>query len=343
METFQVFLLHISDLLLSLLVLSLCSLTLIFGYFPGYKSAPCIVHFENVSSTSIVISVSDNAVNIKAVLLGYKLWHRRTSDPSYACAPSGTVCDVKATFKISNLLPLTEYTFKVVLFTAEGDLMHSEARCCTKGIEEMKPPFKIYSAMDVVVINTMNEGTSRQTDRTFDMNYRIDELENGSKSQDADYSNGFLSASDARTHFVSSILRNGAVNGSYSQIDDDDSTKDIIDCNQAPQGWAMQIHSKKRQREVFEGFTYSNVQSMLNYDAEAEFKTFEFSVKVIRWLECEGHLKEEFRMKFLTWYTLRATKHEKRVVSVFIGTLGDDPISLAGQLVDAFEDIVHGR
>jgi hypothetical protein len=107
----------------------------------------------------------------------------------------------------------------------------------------------------------------------------------------------------------------------------------------------MQIHTQNRQhRRVFEGLMYSGMQSARDRDAEAELEAFEFSVKVIRWLECEGHLRGEFRMKFLTWYTLRATEHEKEVVSVFISTLGDDPISLARQLVDAFEDIiVEGR
>lgn len=72
-------------------------------------------------------------------------------------------------------------------------------------------------------------------------------------------------------------------------------------------------------------------------------KSYEFCVKIIRWLECEGHLKADFRMKFLTWFSLRASDHEKRVVGVFIDTLQDSPASLAGQLMDTFSEIISSK
>ncbi|ONK59874.1 uncharacterized protein A4U43_C08F11850 [Asparagus officinalis] len=67
---------------------------------------------------------------------------------------------------------------------------------------------------------------------------------------------------------------------------------------------------------------------------------YEYCVKVIRWLECTGHIENDFRMKFLTWFSLRSTEQERRVVITFIRTLVDDPSSLAGQLVDSFSEIV---
>ncbi|XP_052199288.1 VIN3-like protein 2 isoform X2 [Diospyros lotus] len=72
-------------------------------------------------------------------------------------------------------------------------------------------------------------------------------------------------------------------------------------------------------------------------------RDFEYCVKVIRWLECEGHMETNFRQKFLTWYSLRATPQEVRVVKVFVDTLIDDPASLAGQLVDTFSDAISSR
>lgn len=69
-------------------------------------------------------------------------------------------------------------------------------------------------------------------------------------------------------------------------------------------------------------------------------RDFEFYVKVVRWLECEGHIEKNFRQKFLTWYTLRATPQEVRVVKVFVDTFLEDPASLAGQLVDTFSDSI---
>lgn len=66
----------------------------------------------------------------------------------------------------------------------------------------------------------------------------------------------------------------------------------------------------------------------------------ELYVKVMRWLEYKGHIEKSFRQKFLTWYSLRATPQEARVVKAFVNVLMDDPASLAEQLLDAFGDIV---
>lgn len=65
---------------------------------------------------------------------------------------------------------------------------------------------------------------------------------------------------------------------------------------------------------------------------------YEYSVRVIRKLEHDGHLEADFRVKFLTWFSLKASTQERRVVSVFIDTFIDDPPSLAGQLLDTFMD-----
>ncbi|KAL3504877.1 hypothetical protein ACH5RR_034718 [Cinchona calisaya] len=65
---------------------------------------------------------------------------------------------------------------------------------------------------------------------------------------------------------------------------------------------------------------------------------YEYAVRVIRKLEDEGLLESDFRVKFLTWFSLKATVQEKRVVGVYIDTFVDDPSSLAGQLLDTFKD-----
>lgn len=72
-------------------------------------------------------------------------------------------------------------------------------------------------------------------------------------------------------------------------------------------------------------------------------ENFEYCVKIIRWLECEGHINQDFRLKLLTWFSLRSTDQERRVVNTFIQTLIDDPSSLAGQLVDSFSDIISSK
>ncbi|XP_072952913.1 VIN3-like protein 2 isoform X1 [Typha angustifolia] len=70
---------------------------------------------------------------------------------------------------------------------------------------------------------------------------------------------------------------------------------------------------------------------------------YEYCVKVIRWLERESYIETNFRVKFLTWFSLRANPQEQRVVSVYVDTLIDDPASLAGQLVDTFSEAIYGK
>ncbi|KAI3827792.1 hypothetical protein L1987_01876 [Smallanthus sonchifolius] len=74
---------------------------------------------------------------------------------------------------------------------------------------------------------------------------------------------------------------------------------------------------------------------------EAQDRDFGYYVKVIRWLECKQHIDTDFRQKFLTWYSLRATPQE--VIVVFVDTLMEDPAFHAGQLVDAFSEVITSK
>ncbi|GAB4838246.1 hypothetical protein Ancab_027775 [Ancistrocladus abbreviatus] len=91
---------------------------------------------------------------------------------------------------------------------------------------------------------------------------------------------------------------------------------------------------KKRSRESMDEECNRN---------DASTADFEKYVKVIRWLECKGHIDKSFRQKFLTWYSMRATPQEQRVVKVFVENLSDDLASLAEQLIDTFEDVVSSK
>ncbi|KAM0912549.1 hypothetical protein ACQ4PT_012713 [Festuca glaucescens] len=76
---------------------------------------------------------------------------------------------------------------------------------------------------------------------------------------------------------------------------------------------------------------------------QTDESAYVFCVKVIRWLEYEGHIEANFRVKFLTWLSLRATRREKKIVSVFVDTFIDDPASLAGQLSDTFSEAIYSK
>ncbi|XP_076910469.1 VIN3-like protein 2 [Bidens hawaiensis] len=72
-------------------------------------------------------------------------------------------------------------------------------------------------------------------------------------------------------------------------------------------------------------------------------RDFGYYMKVIRWLECKQHIDADFRQKFLTWYSLRASPEEVRVVKVFVDTLMEDPALLAEQLVDTFSEVITSK
>ncbi|KAI4345858.1 hypothetical protein L6164_012947 [Bauhinia variegata] len=80
--------------------------------------------------------------------------------------------------------------------------------------------------------------------------------------------------------------------------------------------------------------------SLLSDGSQSSDRTLADCVKTIRWLEREGYIKREFRLKFLTWFSMRSTEQERRVANTFIHTLMDDPTSLAEQLVDTFSDVI---
>ncbi|WJX58033.1 hypothetical protein P8452_43531 [Trifolium repens] len=76
----------------------------------------------------------------------------------------------------------------------------------------------------------------------------------------------------------------------------------------------------------------------LNCRKRVKENDYEYSVRVVKWLEHRGHIDEIFRVKFLTWFSLKANQQERRVVSAFIDALIDDPASLADQLIHTFTD-----
>ncbi|KAI3751802.1 hypothetical protein L2E82_22893 [Cichorium intybus] len=75
----------------------------------------------------------------------------------------------------------------------------------------------------------------------------------------------------------------------------------------------------------------------------AKKNEYEYAVGVIRELEDGGFLSKDFRVKFLTWFSLKATMQERRIVNVFVDALIDDPRSLGEQLLDTFSDEICGR
>uniref|UniRef100_A0A2P2LEU0 Fibronectin type-III domain-containing protein n=1 Tax=Rhizophora mucronata TaxID=61149 RepID=A0A2P2LEU0_RHIMU len=112
------------------------------------------------------------------------------------------------------------------------------------------------------------------------------------------------------------------------------SNKDLLNRTEKGEGPQDGSASKKRSGESQDEECTENGHSD---------RDFEYYVKVVRWLECEGYIEKNFRQKFLTWYSLRATPQEIRVVKAFVDTFIEDPASLAEQLVDTFSECISNR
>ncbi|CAN1825866.1 Protein VERNALIZATION INSENSITIVE 3 [Linum perenne] len=82
----------------------------------------------------------------------------------------------------------------------------------------------------------------------------------------------------------------------------------------------------------------NEMQDVRGSKIREEESAYEYSVRVIKKLEQERVIEESFRVKFLTWFSLRASAKERRVVNAFVDTLNDHPPNLAEQLKHAFMD-----
>ena len=72
-------------------------------------------------------------------------------------------------------------------------------------------------------------------------------------------------------------------------------------------------------------------------------KDLGYIVRTIRCLEQEGHIDKNFRKRFLTWYSFRATQREAIVVKLFVETFTDDPSSLGQQLMHTFSECILSK
>eukprot|EP00250_Pteridium_aquilinum_P017535 c23678_g2_i1 orf=213-2675(-) len=447
----------------------------------------CTIEFNNVSSSSIVLTVKGGG----ELVTGYRLWHRKACDPTFANNPTCIITANPGRAQISSLQACTEYAFYVVPFSERGIGEPAEARFFTKTAELQLPREECQDGHLITGLNVVNAEEDICISDKLESNFKVRELgkvlhsawaeefqsahvrkgifrgKGGVKSlidrknneekksecmssglnvlsspgadvSNVDNSTCKLSPEKAPSSEVNaSVNLDGGVEESRvtvevelapppnrtlsrrdssvllqeveakgqtirAEVTDLDDTSDpgnshtsqreetealsqvVSDVMQtnAPnelqdvledrrrvrgvestghgESWAVQVRSAGTaigmepqtaimRKRTSEGLGRGDSYGLVNGCGGSvggplcAARNYEFCVKIVRWLECEGYLKEDFRMKFLTWFSLKASEHEKRVVSVFIDTLQDNPASLAGQLVDTFSDIISSK
>ncbi|PSS36254.1 VIN3-like protein [Actinidia chinensis var. chinensis] len=374
----------------------------------GSLPAACKFHFEEMTSSSVVIVLIDLPAASSDDIKGYKLWYCKNRNEAHPKEPICVFPRAQRRILITNLQPCTEYSFRIVSYTEAGDLGHSEAKCFTKSVEIIcKNPNS--ASMNRKKENPQIEGSSDagrdpMTTATIESSsgFKVRDLGkilqlawaqqegcfeglSGIDIEEFCRVNNAIKPNETPNDHLPSVSRGLDLNvASVPDLNEDLTDED----NRCPLGQAVEADNdnvchdigknslarsqgsgnsqsgthgankevpavdsrgepcRKRPASTNEE-THDCNSTMIN---ESPFRianesgnldeNFEYCVKVIRWLECEGHIKLDFRLKLLTWYSLRSTKQERRVVNTFIQTMIDDPSSLAAQLVDSFSDIV---
>jgi hypothetical protein len=333
--------------------------------------AACRFIFEEVKSSSVAIILIELSKESHNDIKGYKLWYGKSRDAIRTKEPVCMFPRTQRRILISNLQPCTEYTFRIISYTDDGDLGHSEAKCFTKSVEIL--PQNPDSVVGIMKANQNDNNTLAEETSTA-KNEPIGDS-SGFKVRDLGKILRLAWQQDLNEEFVPPFEKCCEVT---KEIKPENIGEDPI--HSVPRGLDLNVASVPDLNEELvppfessrdedngcslehgvpdlDSQTWTRGQKRSNeelHDSDSTLvngsdssgcldENFEYCVKIVRWLECEGHLNHEFRLKLLTWFSLRSTKQERRVVNAFVHTLIDDPSSLAGQLVDSFSDIISNK
>ncbi|GAB2291462.1 hypothetical protein Dimus_025717 [Dionaea muscipula] len=306
-------------------------------------TSPNMIRFEDVSATCVTVVLGSNnpPLGNNSVGVGYTLWHHKANDEKGTDEPTCTLFPPETRFVISGLAPATEYAFKVVSFDCAEELSSCEVRLTTSGS----------SRGDIVLLDAKG---SLETERIQSpMTTNCSTLSNPS-SVEEEKTDGQSAVAEESTHGDTGLpvtpcridtLEGGKRGESPAVRVRSQSTavkKELEDGFEQGDKVEVRILPKKRSVESGDDDAECGGGNDDDDDDDSD-EDFEKYVKVIRWLEQESHFEKSFRQKFLTWYTMRATPQEERVVKVFIDTLSDDLASLAEQLVDTFGEVVSSK
>lgn len=294
----------------------------LYPYSVEKKDAPtCTIRFEECLPTSVVI-VLEYEDHLLKDFLGCRLWHR-TSALGYSEQPTFIVLRPEKKFKLENLYPSTEYFCKASLFSSTGILGTAESRWVTPCNPSVSPSKVNRTGSDRDHIRHSPDGSSVTTlDTHAQEKYGI-AVENHHRMESANSDINSFSRDHPAKLFFSDNFR-GRFEGFLSKPPSIESIPSKTFAAVSPP-----TPSKlDEMRQITD----------LGDRKRLEENDYEYSVRVVKWLEHEGHIDQNFRVKFLTWFSLKANPQERRVVSAFVDALVDDPPSLVDQLIHTFMD-----
>lgn len=264
------------------------------------------IRFEDVSASSVTLVIGAEESSSSGTNNHYSIWHRKVSEKDYATDSTCELFSPNTRFVVSGLTSATEYYFKVVCFSGAKELSVDESKVSTQTPEE------------VVTTAVLLGWLSRFTN----------------------YNNLSPPPPSLQTEFNSEGKRVNTITGSdVIQMKKNNSCeeKQLVQVQEN-----LSIPHRFRLDELNDRQDRPENANKMEDVASCNFG-LEHCVKLIRQLECSGYVKSEFRQRFLTWYSLRATGHEKYVVKTFVDTFKDDTSALAEQLIDTFSDCISRK
>lgn len=355
-------------------------------YLRDSLPAACRFRFEDITSSSLVIILKETKLATSDTIKGYKLWHWKSREQPSMDEPVILKKDERKIL-VYNLATCTEYSFRIISFTDDGILGHSECKCYT-GSNELLPNRATQNPMAICLQKQRRDGNQASKSSGFrirdvgkilrrawaEEGYFEDIYEGscdrsatGAEQQEDSEQGPMLSGACRRLQFNafsvpdlnveapmpmdidSSPDKFYGLNNGLPKSNDSGGSEACAAVRSAeppavesrPGGKAKQprgVHGESCEQDGVLAICHQ--KQPLKRPTELD-EDYEHCVKVIRSLECKGHIETDFRMKFLTWLSLRSTENEHRVVSTFIKTLINEPSSLAEQLVDSFGEIVN--
>lgn len=306
-----------------------------------------------------MIVINESCSSAPDVIKGYKLWYCKSGEDMFEKDPVLIPTSQKRTL-VPNLQPCTEYAFRFTSFSDDGDLSHTESKCFTRSVEIIDKDTKQtgtdgYSSNTMSASKSTNDGSSgfkvrnlgisgppwTQEEGCSDELYQEDDVEE--QSYIGRGAAKPINAEEDRLKVP--VIRQLDLNvASVPDLNDDLSPPP--ESSPDENGCTLEKSGPERSNGFVNG---CDGDSTLVTALPLEFsigsshldENYEYCVKVIRWLECLGHIEKDFRMKFLTWFSFRSTDQERWVVITFIRTLVEEPSCLAGQLLDTFLEIVN--
>ncbi|XP_044511726.1 VIN3-like protein 2 [Mangifera indica] len=253
------------------------------------------------SSATSVVIVLEYKDHLIKDFAGCRLWHRKSNVKDYPGHPTFIVLRPEKRFSLTGLDPSTEYFCKISLFKSTGSFGVWEAKWITPALSGSS-------------VAKFEENRKAENTTIAQIHSQVESINS---------SNTKLASSKLSVKRLPSLA-------------DIKKNKDE----------AIYLQPPLLSPESISPSTPCKCDGMrkvpgLGCERRMEESDYEYSVRVVKLLEQEGHIDAYFRVKFLTWFSLKATMQERRVVSVFVDALNDDPTSLAGQLVHTFKDEIY--